>query len=59
MYLVPQDYDLHFDPKTATIYFGNLFNGNKMLGEVSSRSISEHYLEIAATYRHCEDSEGS
>lgn len=36
----PQDYDLEFDPKAASLYLGNLFNGNKLLGEVSSKSHS-------------------
>jgi hypothetical protein len=34
-YLMPIDYELEFDPKFARIYFGNLFNGNKLLGEIS------------------------
>jgi hypothetical protein len=32
-YLQPYDYEMHFDPKKLTLYFGNLFNGNKILGE--------------------------
>jgi hypothetical protein len=34
-YLTPLDYEMEFDPKLARIYFGNLFNGNKLLGEIS------------------------
>jgi hypothetical protein len=30
----PQEYDLELHPKAATMYFGNLFDGNKLLGEV-------------------------
>jgi hypothetical protein len=52
MYLVPQEYELDFDPKTASIYFGNLFNGNKVLGESSSKTHSEHDLELPAVHRH-------
>jgi hypothetical protein len=34
-YLVPYDYDLSADPKKVTADFGNLFNGNKVLGEIN------------------------
>jgi hypothetical protein len=34
-YLTPLSYDMDFDPKLVKIYFGNLFNGNKLLGEIS------------------------
>jgi hypothetical protein len=37
MHLIPQEYDLEFDPKTVSLYFANLFNGNKLLGEISSK----------------------
>jgi hypothetical protein len=47
-YLTPQDYDLELEPKTATLYFGNLFNGNKLLGEISSKIHSEIDLELFA-----------
>jgi hypothetical protein len=40
-YVQPYDYDLAFDPKTGMMYFGNLFNGNKLLGEISS---AYHYI---------------
>jgi hypothetical protein len=40
-YLIPQEYDLEFDPKTASIHFANLFNGNKLLGEIFSKIHSE------------------
>lgn len=33
-YLLPFDYELMMDPKTGTFYFGNMFNGNKLLGEI-------------------------
>jgi hypothetical protein len=33
-YLQPFDYELILEPKTASFYFGNLFNGNKLLGEI-------------------------
>ncbi|PNF31891.1 hypothetical protein B7P43_G07892 [Cryptotermes secundus] len=42
-YLSPQDYDLEFDPKTASMYFGNLFNGNKLLGDAMNSFIAENW----------------
>lgn len=34
-YLMPLDYEMEFEPEFVRIYFGNLFNGNKLLGEIS------------------------
>jgi hypothetical protein len=34
MYLKPHDYELNLDPRNAKLYFGNLFNGNKQIGEI-------------------------
>jgi hypothetical protein len=33
-YLTPFDYELMMEPRTGSFYFGNLFNGNKLLGEI-------------------------
>jgi uncharacterized protein YjaG (DUF416 family) len=33
-YIKPYDYELKLDPKKATFSFTNLFNGNKLLGEI-------------------------
>jgi hypothetical protein len=33
-YLQPYDYEMSFDPKSTVMHFGNLFNGNKLLGEI-------------------------
>ena len=32
-YLQPLDYELEMEPKNLVAHFGNLFNGNKLLGE--------------------------
>ena len=32
-YLQPLDYELVLEPKAASCYFSNMFNGNKLLGE--------------------------
>jgi hypothetical protein len=34
-YLMPLDYEMEFEPEFVRLYFGNLFNGNKLLGEIS------------------------
>jgi hypothetical protein len=33
LYLAPVDYDMELQPQIMTTHFGNLFNGNKLLGE--------------------------
>jgi hypothetical protein len=35
-YVEPYDYELVLEPKKGVIHFGNLFNGNKLLGETHS-----------------------
>lgn len=32
-YVQPLDYELEMEPKRGSSYFGNTFNGNKLLGE--------------------------
>ena len=34
-YAVPVAYDAEFDMEKMTLNFGNLFNGNKLLGEIT------------------------
>jgi hypothetical protein len=47
-YLQTLTQELRMDPKTGTIYAGNLFNGNKLLGEI-------HVLQFSNCSKLCLD----
>ncbi|XP_021924757.1 protein takeout-like [Zootermopsis nevadensis] len=42
-YLQPYDYEMSFDTKVASLYFENLFNGNKLLGDAMNNFIKENW----------------
>ncbi|PNF31888.1 hypothetical protein B7P43_G07892 [Cryptotermes secundus] len=42
-YLMPLDYEMEFEPEFVRIYFGNLFNGNKLLGDAMNSFIAENW----------------
>jgi hypothetical protein len=38
IHAMPQSYDVDFDIRDLKAHFGNLFNGNKLLGELSGHN---------------------
>lgn len=45
------DYKLTLEPELVTMYFGNLFNGDRLLGESTNTFINEQWRDIFGELR--------